>query len=172
MGNFSCLSESDRAPTMRLAVRAYPWIQAGQSGFPVRIRWTFRTCLLESKMKKFVAKTIRYYKLSFVQLYQMNRLWGLATAPLFFTGLSPDALTVCEHPSWIVFAHRIRSGLFFTWITKNRLWRRFFVQSAIFTLHLAVAGQNAHKLLVSRSALWVYVADSPAGSDKARVHPR
>jgi len=25
-------------------------------------------------MKKFVAKTIRYYKLSFVQLYQMNRL--------------------------------------------------------------------------------------------------
>jgi len=25
-------------------------------------------------MKKFVAKTIRYYKLSFVQLYQLNRL--------------------------------------------------------------------------------------------------
>lgn len=84
MGNFSCLSESDRAPTMRLAVRAYPWIQAGQSGFPVRIRWTFRTCLLELKMKKFVAKTIRYYKLSFVQLYQMNRLWGLATAHSVF----------------------------------------------------------------------------------------
>jgi len=64
-------------------------------------------------MKKFVAKTIRYYKLSFVQLYQMNRLWGLATAPLCFPDRSADALTVCEHPSWIVFAHRIRRGLFF-----------------------------------------------------------
>ena len=87
-----------------------------------------------------------------------------------FSGLCPDALTVCEHPSWIVFAHRIRRGLFFARIIKNRLWRRFHVQTTVFTSHLVAEDRNERRLVWSQSVLWVYVADTLAGSDKAPAH--